>query len=466
MDFNEAARKGVFVIFYEKFPTVFLYVFRWCFQRHARYWLEMPPHSKEKWLKIGYDLLKGLPCNAVAHKHRVSVGAILVAIERFPTLGHLHALAPKGGKGKIRRAQRITTQQDEDRIEASLLKLRPTPEETTCNRIAADTKLNKKLHNPNVDVVGLRGRKARRKLVERARKTINRRCNERGYFWEIPASKEDYTPQQRSKRKAFAIKYCKKTVAWWRKVVFTDEHDVVHATGHVAVRQVSSRKRKVPMKKGDFGKPGVTRPRRGGQTHGGTHRKMCAAILHRRIVLLEPTEKYIAKRKPPVPKVPKLSKNGKRVGRPPVTGKKAKREVIKKFDSPAYAVFIEELAETVRKILAVGPDVSLQGLQDGAKFHWGPEARKAATDAKISFFTDFPAYSPDLNPIENVFSILEQYLGKWAVRNNAKSVKATIARAQKLCDKTSDTDYIESMVESMPNRLAEVIKANGGPTRY
>ena len=94
------------------------------------------------------------------------------------------------------------------------------------------------------------------------------------------------------------------------------------------------------------------------------------------------------------------------MGRPPAqtTPKKAP----KKFDAPAYAVFLEELAEAVRTVLGVGADVPVpvQCLQDGAKFHWGPEAKKVAAELLLQFFKDFPAYFPDLNPIESVFSIL------------------------------------------------------------
>ena len=159
-----------------------------------------------------------------------------------------------------------------------------------------------------------------------------------------------------------------------------------------------------------------------------------------------------------------LSKNGVRMGRPPAqtTPKKAP----KKFDAPAYAVFLEELAEAVRTVLGVGPDVPVQCLQDGAKFHWGPEAKKVAAELLLQFFKDFPAYSPDLNPIENVFSILEAELAKEAVRKAAKSVAETEKRAQRLMARISKTDYIANMVNSMPNRLQEVIKAKGSATRY
>ena len=120
----------------------------------------------------------------------------------------------------------------------------------------------------------------------------------------------------------------------------------------------------------------------------------------------------------------------------------------------------------MRKERGVGPAAALVGLQDGAKFHWGPEAKDAATKAVLVFFKDYPAYSPDLNPIENVFAIVDAELAKQAVRSKAKNARETEKRAQKIAERISKTDYIENMISSMPNRLQEVIKAKGGPTRY
>jgi hypothetical protein len=120
----------------------------------------------------------------------------------------------------------------------------------------------------------------------------------------------------------------------------------------------------------------------------------------------------------------------------------------------------------IPEVQGPNPAQKVFALHDGAKFHWGPEAKAAMATHLIQFFVDFPAYSPDLNPIENVFGILDLELAKRAVSHPLKSVKATLDRAAKLTAKIGETDYIESMVSSMPNRLQEVINAKGGPTRY
>ena len=57
-------------------------------------------------------------------------------------------------------------------------------------------------------------------------------------------------------------------------------------------------------------------------------------------------------------------------------------------------------------------------------------------------------------------------LAKLAVSKPCKSVQQTVQRANRIAKKVGKTDYIHNMVTSMPNRLAEVIKNKGGPTRY
>ena len=53
-----------------------------------------------------------------------------------------------------------------------------------------------------------------------------------------------------------------------------------------------------------------------------------------------------------------------------------------------------------------------------------------------------------------------------AVSKPCKSVEQTVLRANRIANKIGKTDYIHNMIASMPNRLAEVIKNKGGPTRY
>ena len=75
--------------------------------------------------------------------------------------------------------------------------------------------------------------------------------------------------------------------------------------------------------------------------------------------------------------------------------------------------------------------------------------------------TTWPAQSPDLNPIENLWDYLDRKL----------DVLPTTTLSQ-LWDTLSDlwenipTEIIENLVSSMPQRIEAVIKARGGHTKY
>lgn len=83
---------------------------------------------------------------------------------------------------------------------------------------------------------------------------------------------------------------------------------------------------------------------------------------------------------------------------------------------------------------------------------------------------DWPPYSPDLNPIENLWKILkyeiaENYPELAHMKKNATSKAALIEAAQSTWDEI-ENDLLKKLVESMPRRLAAVIAANGWYTKY
>ena len=75
---------------------------------------------------------------------------------------------------------------------------------------------------------------------------------------------------------------------------------------------------------------------------------------------------------------------------------------------------------------------------------------------------EWPAQSPDLNPIEHVWDQLEK-----AIRNR-KPPKNTNELVSYLMEEWSnlDTDYLQKLVESMPQRVQAVIDSKGYPTKY
>ncbi len=74
---------------------------------------------------------------------------------------------------------------------------------------------------------------------------------------------------------------------------------------------------------------------------------------------------------------------------------------------------------------------------------------------------DWPSMSPDLNPIEHLWSIL-----KWKVEERK------VFNTHQLCDvvmeewKRTPVATCEALVNSMPKRVKAVLESNGGHTKY
>lgn len=72
-----------------------------------------------------------------------------------------------------------------------------------------------------------------------------------------------------------------------------------------------------------------------------------------------------------------------------------------------------------------------------------------------------PPQSPDLNPIEHLWHYIKIKLSDRRFRNKEQLKKAVIKEWNEIGD-----DVTRNLVESMPQRLEAVIKANGGHTKY
>jgi hypothetical protein len=100
--------------------------------------------------------------------------------------------------------------------------------------------------------------------------------------------------------------------------------------------------------------------------------------------------------------------------------------------------------------------------QDNAPIHNSASTRAWFRVREITV-VDWPACSPDLNVIENVWGILARrvYANNRQFAN-VKELKTEILR----CWDEVDNNILIKLINSVPNRLFQVINRNGGPTDY
>jgi hypothetical protein len=82
-------------------------------------------------------------------------------------------------------------------------------------------------------------------------------------------------------------------------------------------------------------------------------------------------------------------------------------------------------------------------------------------EAYVPMVLEWPSRSPDLNPIENIWSLLKRSLRGRVFANLQDLELAVIEFWERL-----PQNVPQSCVHSMPRRCRKVIQANGGPIAY
>lgn len=113
------------------------------------------------------------------------------------------------------------------------------------------------------------------------------------------------------------------------------------------------------------------------------------------------------------------------------------------------------------------PSACVMGIKDTFSFYQDNDPKHKAKSvqewltANCSNVLQTPPQSPDLNPIENLWSFLEREIRKHVI-NNVNDLKTAL---QEEWTKIP-VQYVKRLVESMPRRLEAVIKSKGYPTKY
>ncbi len=98
--------------------------------------------------------------------------------------------------------------------------------------------------------------------------------------------------------------------------------------------------------------------------------------------------------------------------------------------------------------------------QDLAPAHTAKGSKSWFNDHGVTVL-DWPANSPDLNPIENLWDIIKRKM-RDTRPNNADDLKAAI----KATWASITHEQCHRLITSMPRRIDAVIHAKGGPTKY
>ena len=99
--------------------------------------------------------------------------------------------------------------------------------------------------------------------------------------------------------------------------------------------------------------------------------------------------------------------------------------------------------------------------QDNARPHTSKIAKNFLNENKVRVL-DWPAQSPDLNPIENLWHEVKNALRRKPNPSNLVDLEYLVQEAWR----DISPEYCHRLVDSMPDRVNACIKTGGGPTKY
>ena len=131
-----------------------------------------------------------------------------------------------------------------------------------------------------------------------------------------------------------------------------------------------------------------------------------------------------------------------------------------------HSILTSQVLPELRKRSKDPPALVWLFQQDNASVHTAHECKAylKKKEAEEGFkVLDWPSQSPDLNPIENLWSILKDQLKKRQTKpTNKEELWVQLQEEWQ----NLQGDLLKRLVDSMPQRCQDVLAAHGGPTRH
>lgn len=132
-----------------------------------------------------------------------------------------------------------------------------------------------------------------------------------------------------------------------------------------------------------------------------------------------------------------------------------------KINSEQYLTVLKEYVLQSRDWYSMDPATFIFQ-QDNASIHTARIINTYFAQQQLTVL-EWPPNSPDLNPIENLWAIIKRRLDEF--ENRPKTFDELWEQVQQVWEKISKED-IESLYESLPNRIQQVLKRRGGYSKY
>ena len=103
-------------------------------------------------------------------------------------------------------------------------------------------------------------------------------------------------------------------------------------------------------------------------------------------------------------------------------------------------------------------------MQDGAPCHTAKKVQQWFDDHPWVTLLPWAPQSPDMNIIENLWTLLKQEVAKLPAATNREELKERILSAWKNLGRRRDA--LKNLCDSMPRRVSALVQSRGGPTKY